>query len=190
MTPPGSVGRDEQVRLFLALQLPDHVAAELDRWRAKHLAGGRAVDGYHVTLAFLGRRPVGMLGAIVSVLRREVAKSAPFLLEPILYRETRSVAMLVFADPSGEATALATRVQLGLEELGVYEREQRPWLPHTTVLRFRERPRLRPPLPETGPVAPSGAAALLSRLHRTGAKYEVLESCTLSAGTESRGSEG
>ena len=52
--------------------------------------------------------------------------------------------MLVLADPSGRATALAGRVQSGLEQLGVYERERRPWLPHVTVLRFRERPRLEP----------------------------------------------
>jgi 2'-5' RNA ligase len=95
------------------------------------------------------------------------------------YRETRSVGMLVLADPSGRATGLADRVQSGLELLGVYERERRPWLPHLTVLRFRELPRLSPPLPELGPFAPSGAAALLSRLHRSGARYEVLESCSL-----------
>ena len=50
--------------------------------------------------------------------------------------------MLVLADPSGTATSLANRVQRGLEGLGVYERERRPWLPHVTVLRFRERPPL------------------------------------------------
>ena len=32
----------------------------------------------------------------------------------------------------------------GSSALGVYRREARPWLPHLTVLRFRERPRLRP----------------------------------------------
>jgi hypothetical protein len=83
--------------------------------------------------------------------------------------------MLVLDDPSGEASWLAQGLQLRLEELGVYRREARPWLPHVTVLRFRERPRLAPPLPEIGPFAPSGAAALLSRLHPSGAQYEVLE---------------
>jgi len=87
--------------------------------------------------------------------------------------------MLVLAEPSGRATALAERVQSGLEQLGVYERERRPWLPHVTVLRFRERPRLDPPLPELRSFVPSGAAALLSRLHPSGARYEVLESYAL-----------
>jgi 2'-5' RNA ligase len=70
-------------------------------------------------------------------------------------------------------------VQTGLEQLGLYERERRVWLPHVTVVRFRERPRLRPPLPETRTFVPSGAAAFLSRLHPSGARYEVLESCPL-----------
>jgi 2'-5' RNA ligase len=87
--------------------------------------------------------------------------------------------MLVLADPSGEAARLAECVQRRLEDAGVYRREARPWLPHVTVLRFRERPRLDPPLPGLGPFAPSGASALLSRLHPSGARYEVLESCSL-----------
>jgi 2'-5' RNA ligase len=87
--------------------------------------------------------------------------------------------MLVLADPRGHATRLAERVQRGLEALGLYESEKRPWLPHVTVLRFRERPRLAPPLPDIGAFAPSGAAAFLSRLHPSGARYEVLESCPL-----------
>jgi 2'-5' RNA ligase len=116
---------------------------------------------------------------VAELLCREAAATEPFPLELVRYRETRAVGMLVLADPSGRATALADRVQRGLERLGVYERERRPWFPHLTVLRFRERPRLDPPLPEIGAFAPSEAAALLSRLHPSGARYEVLESCSL-----------
>ena len=134
---------------------------------------------FHITLAFLGRTPRRVLEPIVDLLREEVAATVPFELEPVRYRETRSVGMLVLDDPSGRATDLAERVQARLERLGVYERERRPWLPHVTVLRFRERPRLEPPLPELGAFVPSGAAALLSRLHPSGARYEVLESCSL-----------
>jgi len=92
------------------------------------------------------------------------------------------VGMLVLDDPSGEATRLAERLQLRLEELGCYRREARPWLPHVTVLRFRERPRLAPPLPKIEPFAPSGVAAFLSRLHPSGARYEILERRTLEGG--------
>ena len=71
---------------------------------------------------------------------REAAATEPFVLEPVGYRETRSVGMLVLADPSGHAASLADRVQRGLEHLGVYEPEHRAWLPHVTCLRFRARP--------------------------------------------------
>ena len=65
-----------------------------------------------------------------------------------------------------------------LAALGVYRREERPWLPHLTVLRFRERPRLRPATLPPGWVS-SDAAAFLSRLHPSGARYEVHDSFRL-----------
>jgi 2'-5' RNA ligase len=171
----------ERLRLFLALELDADVTTALRLWADGHVIGEgrRRVDGFHVTLAFLGSRPASELDGIAGALRESVAECAPFTLEPVRYRETRSVGMLVLTDPSGEATRLAERLHESLEALGVYERERRPWLPHVTVVRFRERPRLSPPLPETGPFAPSGAAAFLSRLRRTGARYEALESYPL-----------
>jgi RNA 2',3'-cyclic 3'-phosphodiesterase len=188
----GTVERDERLRLFLALQLGADVQAHLDGWVERHVAGAgrRRVDGFHVTLAFLGSRPARELDGIADALRESASECGPFTLEPVRYRETRAVGMLVLADPAGEATRLAERLHGRLEALGVYERERRPWLPHVTVVRFatgrsrerprgRVRPRLSPPLPEIGPFAPSGAAAFLSRLRRTGAHYEALESFPL-----------
>ena len=175
----GTVERDERLRLFLALLLPDDVVSELAVWARRCLGRGRVLESFHVTLAFLGSRPRSELDAIVRVLCDAAAHTSPFVLRPVRYRETRSVGMLVLDDESGEATRLADGIQARLEEIGVYERESRPWLPHVTVLRFRERPRLSPPLPEIDPFAPSGAAALLSRLHPSGARYEVLERCSL-----------
>ena len=87
--------------------------------------------------------------------------------------------MLVLADEDGRASAFAEDLQQRLERLGAYTRERRPWLPHVTVLRFRERPRLRPALPELGPVAPSDAAVFISRLRRGGAEYESVETVAL-----------
>jgi len=72
-----------------------------------------------------------------------------------------------------------TRMRGRLEKLGVYERERRAWLPHLTVVRFRERLRLDPPLPELGEVVPSDAAAYHSVLRSTGAQYVVVESFAL-----------
>lgn len=179
MSTPATVVGDDRVRLFLALELPDTVVAAIVHWGKEHLLRGRPVESFHVTLAFLGAQRSSVVEPIAEILRRETAATEPFELEPVRYRETRSVGMLVLADPSGGATAFAERVQESLEHLGVYEREKRPWLPHVTVVRFREQPRLDPPLPTIGAFVPSGAAALLSRLHPSGARYEVLESCSL-----------
>jgi 2'-5' RNA ligase len=179
VTPRATVESDERLRLFLALQLPGDVEVELAEWGRSRLRGGRVLETFHVTLAFLGARPRGELEGILGVLRRAAAATDAISLSPLRYRETRSVGMVVLDDRSGEATRFAGRVHAGLEERGVYRREARPWLPHVTVIRFRERPRLAPPLPDIGAFAPSGAAAFLSRLHPKGARYEVLESCPL-----------
>jgi 2'-5' RNA ligase len=82
--------------------------------------------------------------------------------------------MLVFDDRGGAAGDLARDLHGRLQRLGVYEPEARAWLPHLTVVRFRERPRLAPPLPGLGDVAPSGAAVYMSRLRPTGAQYVVV----------------
>jgi 2'-5' RNA ligase len=181
VNPPASFEGNERVRLFCALQLPPETVEELVAWQSETFATVRHVRPVpaahlHVTLAFLGHRPVGELGAIIGQLRAAAAEAAPARLALRGYRETRSVGMLTFDDDGGRATALADDLQARLEALGVYERERRRWLPHVTVLRFRDRPRLRPVLPELEPFATSDAAAYLSRLRPGGAQYEVLES--------------
>lgn len=184
MTSPATVGRDGRLRLFLALELPEPTLDVLERWRDAYLEGGRTMERekLHVTLAFLGSRPASDLPAVVDALRQAVAQAGRIVLEPAGWRETRSVGMVVLRDLAGEASDLAARLHERLAALGVYRPEARPWLPHVTVLRFRQRPHLEPPLPETGTFVPSGAAAFLSRLHPSGARYEVLERVSLNAG--------
>jgi 2'-5' RNA ligase len=181
MSRPGSVGGDESLRLFLALRLPAPVLDVLCRWGDERLTTGRRVprESLHVTLAFLGARPATEVPAIVAALRDVAAGVGRPPLAAVRYRETRSVGMVVLDDSSGGATLLAARLHDRLEALGVYRREARPWLPHVTVLRFRERPGLRPPAPQLGTFVPSDAAAYLSRLHPSGARYEVLASAQL-----------
>jgi 2'-5' RNA ligase len=82
--------------------------------------------------------------------------------------------MLVCADEGERAAALARELHAGLARLGVYEPERREWLPHVTVARFRERPRLRLEPPDLGPIVLSDPAVYLSRLRPGGARYEVL----------------
>jgi RNA 2',3'-cyclic 3'-phosphodiesterase len=181
MISAASVSGDERLRLFLALRIPAAVLDEIERWQREQLAGVRLVprEHLHVTLAFLGHRPEEELEPIVGTLRGAAADAEEIRLTPVRYRETRSVGMLVLEDDDGRAALLARDVQERLERLGVYRSEGRPWLPHLTVARWRERPRLRPEPPPRRTFVPSDAAAYLSRLHPGGARYEVLESVAL-----------
>ena len=181
MRGPASVEGDERIRLFLALQLPPGTMDAIVAWQGEALAdapGVRAVarENLHITLAFLGHRPAAELEPIAGALREAAEAAEPARLTLRGYRETRSVGMLTFDDEDGRAAALAADLHARLEALGVYEPERRRWLPHVTVARFRERPRLQPALPELKPFVPSDAAAYLSRLRPGGAQYEVLES--------------
>ena len=177
------MGGDERLRLFLALRLPDDVVSNLTAWQARELGDTDRVrlvppDNLHVTLAFLGARPAEELPAILDVLTRAAGAAAPAPLGVDGYRETRSVGMLTLRDETRAATVFAGRLHENLASLGVYRPEARPWLPHVTVVRFRERLRLRPALPEAEWVS-SDAAAFLSRLHPSGARYEVHDSFRL-----------
>jgi len=181
MTSRASVEPDGKLRLFCALRLPDSILDALVRWQRQHVTAGRVVprENLHLTLAFLGSTPARDADGIADELRAASAAAEPIELEPVRYRETRSVGMLVFSDAGGRGARLADDLHGRLERLGVYRREGRPWLPHLTVVRFRERTRLRPPLPELGRFAPSDAAAYLSVLRPSGAEYVVLESAVL-----------
>jgi 2'-5' RNA ligase len=179
-----TVESGERIRLFCALRLPPETVDGLAEWQREAFEGVPRVriltpDHLHVTLAFLGHRPHEELGGIAEALRGAAAKAERPLLAVRRYRETRSVGMLALDDDGGRAQALARDLHGRLEALGVYEPERREWLPHVTVLRFRERPRLRPSVPDLEPFMPSDAAVYLSRLRPGGAQYEVLESVLL-----------
>jgi len=184
VSPAASVEGGERIRLFCALRLPAETSEALVAWQGEALAGvrdARALSAahLHVTLAFLGHRPVGDVERVVAALRESAAVAKIPRLSVDRYRETRSVGMLALRDEEGRAQALAGDLHARLEALGVYEPERRKWLPHVTVLRFRTRPRIEPPLPELGPFSPSDAALYHSVLRSGGAQYEVIESVAL-----------
>jgi RNA 2',3'-cyclic 3'-phosphodiesterase len=180
VTSSGTVEGDERLRLFLGLRLPGDVLDRLERWQDVHLSGRVVVRAnLHITLAFLGSRPAAKLPGIVGALAQAAGDAGTIVFSARRYRETRSVGMVVLEDHTGEGGRLAERVFDGLERLGVYEREQRPWLPHVTVLRFRSPPKLGPPVPDLGTFEPSDAAVYMSSLRPSGAQYEVLEHVAL-----------
>jgi RNA 2',3'-cyclic 3'-phosphodiesterase len=202
------VAESERLRLFCALRLPDAVIEKLREWQASELHGGRLVPGghggrlvpgghggrlvpgghggrlvpaenLHVTLAFLGSRPAGEVASIARALAESVAGVGSPRLRARAYRETRSVGMVVLDDEDGRASMLAKRLHERLSLLGLYTPEERPWLPHVTVIRYRVQPRLRPALPALGDVAPSDAAVFISRLRSDGVQYEAVETVPL-----------
>jgi 2'-5' RNA ligase len=165
------------------LQLPDDALDRLVSWQQAELAGADvrlvAREQLHVTLAFLGSRSADEVPAIVEALRATAGDAEPPLVQAVRYRETRSVGMVVLAETDDRAARFADDLQRRLAELGVYERDARPWLPHVTVARFRSRPRLQPAPPDLGAVSPSDAALYNSVLRSTGAQYVILESVAL-----------
>ena len=141
MNRPASVTGHDRLRLFVALRLPDETVRRVASWQASELAASEArvvaEPNLHVTLAFLGSRPAADVDEVLAVVRGAATAAARPVLEPVRYRETRSVGMVVFSDEEERAARLADGVGEGLERIGVYERERREWLPHVTVLRFR-----------------------------------------------------
>lgn len=178
---PATVEGDERLRLFVGFPMPRAEAAALAGWLdALPLGGARRVrpEDLHLTIAFLGHRPSADLEAVAAVLDEVRGRPRPsFAIDR--YRETGSVGMLVLADEDGRGAALAGHIHRRLEEERVYRREERPWLAHVTVLRFKERPRLSPELPNMCSIAPSDAAAYLSVLRPTGAQYEIVHRVSL-----------
>jgi 2'-5' RNA ligase len=175
------VAGGERIRLFCGLQLPAATVEELVAWQLEHLRGVRIVppENLHVTLCFLGSRPGSEVPAITGELASAAAGAGSVRLRASRYRETGSVAMIVCDDRDGSGAALADDLGTRLERLGVYRPERRPWLPHVTVARFRDRPRLAPPPPDLGEIGVVRAALYSSSLRPGGALYHALETVAL-----------
>jgi RNA 2',3'-cyclic 3'-phosphodiesterase len=181
---PASVEGRDRLRLFCALRLPDDTLERLLAWQRESLPdreGLRPIrrEQMHVTLAFLGTRPVTDVAAVSAALEEACAGMEIPSLTPRRYRETRSVSMIVLDDEDERATRIAERLHKRLERAKVYEREKRKWLPHLTVARFRTQPKLRLEPPDLGAFSPSEAAVYHSLLRPGGAQYEVLQTVAL-----------
>jgi 2'-5' RNA ligase len=87
--------------------------------------------------------------------------------------------MIVLEDVGGAATALAGELGERLERLGVYRREGRPWLPHITVLRFKERKGLDLEVANIRSIHVVRSALYRSVLAPHGVRYDALETAAL-----------
>jgi RNA 2',3'-cyclic 3'-phosphodiesterase len=173
------------VRLFVAVALPDEVRCALAGWRPRDEAL-RAVDPehLHVTLCFLGWRDdsaVQRIGAAAMACASPLPAVAVGGARWLPPRRPRVLAVEL-NDAEGELGALQARVSDAMVEAAGYVPEKRPFLPHVTVARVRRGARApRGELADPPGLRFTPAALILYRSHlrRDGAAYEALASAPL-----------
>ncbi len=137
----------EQIRSFIAIELPDELKLELTRLEARLKSSGQTwvkwVDPYsiHLTLKFLGSIPVDRVGEITKGMEEAARVVPPFRLEvrglgvfPSLGR-----AQVAWVGVEGEVDKLGQLqqgIESSLEPLG-FTPEARPFTPHLTLARLR-----------------------------------------------------
>jgi RNA 2',3'-cyclic 3'-phosphodiesterase len=195
------MSRGEEVRLFVAVELPLEVREELAAWGRLVAAsapvgrptGSRpairtlAAESLHLTLCFLGGRPPAEIGALSAVLDEcsasvgELSVGAPLLLPP---RRPRALAVEIH-DTEGELARLQARLTTTIARVCSWEpTERRGSRAHVTVARMRTDARHLPagqPLPATPRLhfTPERIGLYRSWLAPEGASYETLASCEL-----------
>ena len=180
VTPPGTVEGDDRIRLFLALELPEDVVGRARALGKAAPRRGRPVESFHVTLAFLGSQPRAALEPIVGALRREarcdraVRARARALPRDALGRDARPRTIPAAARRrSPSACSSVSSASASTSASAAAGCRTSPCCASASARGSTLR------CPRSAPFAPSGAAAFLSRLHPSGARYEVLESCSL-----------
>jgi 2'-5' RNA ligase len=195
-------------RLFVAIDPPAAVREELGAWArvAAVAASGRSASGggavrvlapetMHLTLCFLGGRPVQELSRIAAVVEglraagAEIALGGPLWLPP---RRPRALALAVH-DRREELMRLHEALAQELSQAIGWQPERRRFKAHVTVARIgRGRQRHRgsrdgesvlPPTPQLS--FPAREVVLYrSRLSPGGASYEALAASALAASSE------
>jgi 2'-5' RNA ligase len=190
--------KSPRARLFVALDLPDRVRAEIVEWGHEALADPalRRVkpESLHITLAFLGylaEKEIPRLTEIVA------ASQAPAPLielgDPVPRPERGRPRLFALSAESPGTVALQRMLEEKLVGACLFEPEKRPFWPHVTVARVRreergsKRParvtRLPAELPK-GLLQPFDGVRLtlyLSQIQPQGAQYTPLAQVELPA---------
>jgi RNA 2',3'-cyclic 3'-phosphodiesterase len=198
------MSRGATARLFVAVDPPVQVRRELAVWALGAAAelgkrmparGGRSLrllepEALHLTLCFLGNRPVQEIEAIGTTLSAwdadmgELSVGAPLWLPP---RRPRALAVEI-RDGAGELRSLHEAVCNAISLATGWEPERRRFRAHITVARMREPARIgrssagaEPPLPATPRLrfTPESVVLYRSWLSSAGATYEAMASCRL-----------
>ena len=128
-------------------------------------------ESLHVTLAFLGHLEDG--DAVAPVVRDAMRPITPLASgEAVLLPPRRPRVMAVRLE--GDVSALQSSLSSALEAAGLFVPDKRPFLPHVTIARARDRPsRSLPHVPKLSFTAPS-VSVYRSHLSPKGARYEAL----------------
>lgn len=138
----------EEIRSFVAIELPREVKLALARIQNRMKSGSRAPvkwvepDIIHLTLKFLGNITPGITGRITAALEEACREVHPFPLELNglgVFPNPRRV-QVVWIGLTGEVERLGQlqkRIDSGLAPLG-FKAESRPFTPHLTLARVRD----------------------------------------------------
>jgi 2'-5' RNA ligase len=208
------MSRPATARLFVAIDPPAAMREQLAAWARLAVASlgasgrGGAPRGVrllepgtmHLTLCFIGSRPVEEIETIAAALEGLAAASGELFLGAPLWlppRIPRSLALAVH-DRNGELAALHETVQAALAGAIDWQPERRRFRAHVTVARLgREGSRQRradgerpaPPTPQLSFVPPE-VVLYRSWLAPAGASYEALTASPLYASSDSSSPTG
>jgi 2'-5' RNA ligase len=139
----------EEVRCFIAIELPDEIRRGLRELQAQLKAAGQAPvkwvepENIHLTLKFLGNVAADRIDGIALAMTEAVRGTSPFSLEVRelgVFPNPRRV-QIVWVGVSGETEKLSKlqqRIESGLAKLG-FAPENRRFTPHLTLARLRDR---------------------------------------------------
>ena len=190
----------EQIRSFIAIELPGELKTELSQLQAKLKLGRQSwvkwVDPYgvHLTLKFLGNIAIDRTGEITKAIEAAAQGMSPFRLEIKgigVFPNLRRV-QVAWVGISGEVDKLGQlqqRIESNLARLG-FTPESRPFTPHLTLARLRdqassdERQRFGQLIADTRfeavhPIEVDAINLMKSQLTREGAIYDPISSTGL-----------
>ena len=187
--------RGATARLFVAIDPPPAVCEALAEWARAAVAAsegdqqGRpgpavrvlAPELMHLTICFLGSRPVGEISALAAAVRGCPAEPCQLRLGAPLWLPPRRPHALVIAigDGDGALQRLHERAAGSLADASSWEPERRRFRPHVTVARMPAR-RMGGPSGTPLPATPAGTFSVsVLRLYRShlspaGASYEAI----------------
>ena len=189
----------EQIRSFIAVELPDELKLELVKLQAQLKSGTQSPvkwvdpDSIHLTLKFLGNIAIDRIGEITQAMEEAARAVPPFHLEvkdlgafPNLRRV--QVAWVSISGEVDKLGQLQQRIESNLARLG-FAAESRPFTPHLTLARLRnqasldERQRFGQLIADTkfeaGTIKVEAISLMRSQLTREGAIYSRISSVKL-----------